>query len=1137
MTHGALIRRSLRHHARTNAAVVAGVACAVAVLAGALLVGESVRGSLRSLVDQRLGRADLMVTSQTYFREALAQDVQRAAPALIDAAAPAIVANAIVTHETSRRRASKVIVYGIDDRFFALHGIARAAPSERDVLLSPGLASELGVADGDALVVRVERPSDIPLESLHGRRDEGGRTLRTRAAGVLPTAEMGEFAPSPTQGPVRAVFMSLKRLQSDLGIDMRVNLALFRRAAGAAGSLRAALEASARPQDLGLKTRTLGDVAVVESEAGLLTAQAAAAVEAVARDAGARTMPVMTYLANELRVGGRATPYSLVTALDPETVSDDALAAGLRAPARPYLPVVLNDWAARDLGAKAGDRLRMEFYRWLDEGRLGTASAEFVVSAVVPIAGLAADRDLAPDYPGISDSTDLSDWDPPFPIDLARVRPADEDYWDAYRTTAKAFIPLETAQQLWGSRYGALTSIRVTPPAGQNAAGILEPLQSGVMKRIDVESSGLQLIDVREQGEDAAEGAADFGQYFLGFSFFLLISALLLAALFFRLGIEQRMREIGLLQAIGFPRKAIRRLFLIEGLALAVAGSLAGAALAVGYAAFVLYGLRTWWTGAVNMTALTLHVSATPLIAGVAAGILTAAVCIVLSLRGLRGLSTRAVMSGVGSSPAGVAQQASRRTAITAVVAAVAAVVLLAAGFAHALPDAAAFFPAGMLLLVSVLSVFRLMLNAGRGPNLAGGGGRALSRFGMRNAAWRPGRSVLSAALVASAVFMIVSVDAHRKGGDDELAPHGGAGGFALIGESALPMVHDLNSAEGRDAAGLEGSGEALAGATFYRLRLRPGDDASCLNLYKPRRPRVVGVTDAFIAANRFSFTSSLAETSEAKANPWLLLRPVPAAPASSAAPGQVASSGPIPAVADATSLQYVLHAAVGDELVIDEDSARPIRLRIVGALEHSVLQGEILIGEHAFLKLFPDQQGYRMLLGDLPHAGDARALAPRIAAAAAVLEDRLADAGLDVESTNDRIAAYNRVENTYLSTFQALGALGLLLGTIGLATVLARNVLERRRELALLRAVGYAHAQISRLVLSEHLMLLVAGMAAGVIAGAVAILPSLLERGMPGGWTLPAWLAGIFAAGALTTVLAGRAALGRPLLGELRSE
>jgi hypothetical protein len=428
-----------------------------------------------------------------------------------------------------------------------------------------------------------------------------------------------------------------------------------------------------------------------------------------------------------------------------------------------------------------------------------------------------------------------------------------------------------------------------------------------------------------------------------------------------------------------------------------------------------------------------------------------------------------------------------------------------------------------MLLLIAALAVFRLSLDAGRGPALAGAGGMALSRLGARNASWRPGRSVLSAALVASAVFMIVSVDAFRKGGDDGLAPDGGAGGFAIIGESALPMVHDLNSAEGREAAGLFDADAALARATFYPLRLRPGDDASCLNLYKPRRPRIVGVTDAFIAANRFHFSASLAQTDAERANPWTLL--------------QSAALPALPAIADATSLQYVLHAAVGDEIVIDEDSARPIRLRIVGAIAHSVLQSEILIGEQAFLKAFPDQQGYRVLLADLPPAASGRNAASHLQDAAAALEDGLADAGLDVVSTNDRLAAYNRVENTYLSTFQTLGALGLLLGTAGLATVLARNVLERRRELALLRAVGYAQAQVSRLVLSEHLMLLAAGMIAGVLAALVAILPALIDRGMPGGWTLPAWLLAIFITGALATILAGRFALGRPLVAELRSE
>ena len=81
---------------------------------------------------------------------------------------------------------------------------------------------------------------------------------------------------------------------------------------------------------------------------------------------------------------------------------------------------------------------------------------------------------------------------------------------------------------------------------------------------------------------------------------------------------------------------------------------------------------------------------------------------------------------------------------------------------------------------------------------------------------------------------------------------------------------------------------------------------------------------------------------------------------------------------------------------------------------------------------------------------------AEQAAALAGIVEKELQPFGVDAVSTTERLAAFHRVENTYLSTFQALGGLGLLLGTIGLAAVMFRNVLERRRELALLRAVGY---------------------------------------------------------------------------------
>src|SRR4029453_17472205 len=106
------------------------------------------------------------------------------------------------------------------------------------------------------------------------------------------------------------------------------------------------------------------------------------------------------------------------------------------------------------------------------------------------------------------------------------------------------------------------------------------------------------------------------------------------------------------------------------------------------------------------------------------------------------------------------------------------------------------------------------------------------------------------------------------------------------------------------------------------------------------------------------------------------------------------------------------------------------------------------------FLRLFPDQGGYSLFLLD--------EAAGSTSSAAGMLEEQLSEFGFDVVSTAERLASFHRVENTYLSTFQTLGGLGLILGTLGLATVLLRNVLERRREVAVLRAVGYKSGHFS---------------------------------------------------------------------------
>ena len=153
--------------------------------------------------------------------------------------------------------------------------------------------------------------------------------------------------------------------------------------------------------------------------------------------------------------------------------------------------ITLNDWAARELGARVGDPVTLEYYVWRSDSRLHTETAQFRVERIVPLSGDAADPNFAPDYPGITESRNLRDWDPPFPLDMARIRPADEQYWNRYRTTPKAFIRLARGRELWGTRFGSLTSIRVFPPSPAFAEALRTAL--------DPARAGLTVVPVRAQ--------------------------------------------------------------------------------------------------------------------------------------------------------------------------------------------------------------------------------------------------------------------------------------------------------------------------------------------------------------------------------------------------------------------------------------------------------------------------------------------------------------------------------------------------------------------------------------------------------------------------------------------------------------
>jgi putative ABC transport system permease protein len=1115
-----LIFRSLFYYWRTNLPVIAGIATAVAVMTGALMVGRSVRGSLEDLLFERIGATVTVVTADRFFGQSLADNFSTDG-----SACPILYLEGVLIHEENRMRAHRVNVYGIDDRFWKFQGMpVQSFPDDRGALVGTPLAKQLEAGIGDSLLLQIEAPQSIPREWLYGRREDIGKTLRLTCREILPPEKLGEFALRPGQGDVYSIFVPIERLRRDLNLPLSANTILLS-GIGTAGteSVGNTLKENLTLQDQGLKLKDLpsGIGFLLESNRILIEDPVAQASMDVAQETGLHFSPVYTYMANAIRANGRSIPYSAITAADigkGALKSIDMDSRSIESQSDPQNPpIYLTDWAGTDLGASLGDTLEVEYYIWLEAGNLVTRTATFHLAGVVSTAG-DVNASLAPELPGITEAGSMASWNPPFPMDLRQIRDRDEKYWDRYRAAPKAFVPLSVGQQLWQNRFGKLTSIRFSPDAGMDIGVAKAEFSKALLGRLNPASAGFRVHAIKENGLAASHGSTDFAEYFIYFSFFLIASALLLSVLFFKLTVEQRVKEIGLLKVVGIASYPLQRMFFYEGLILSFFGCILGMLFSMGYGWLMVYGLRTWWVGAVGTSRLSLHFSWLDFASGAMIGLCISIGTIAWTLRGLKRNTPRALLTGTLESIT-VQNRSAGMLGTVAVLAAAMALGLLAAAIFGIVSQLVGFFAAGFLSLVSILCATAFFLRRSQPRTIAGNGWRALLSLGIRNARHRPGRSLLCAALIASATFIIVSTEAFRRDpGEISLRPDSGTGGYPFIAESTLPVLYDLNSAGGRDAMGIPAPAASDPGSVrFVSFRERPGDDTSCLNLYTPQEPKIFGAPGPFLRSGRFSFTSSPASTPEQENNPWLLLE--------TAFP-----DGAIPAIADANTVQYILHLSIGGNITVRADNGSPVELRLVAALKDSLFQGGLIISESNFLRIFPDREGYRFFLIDMSPADDI--------AAVRALKESLGYWGIRIDSSRDLLSSYHRVENTYLSTFQSLGTLGLILGTLGLATVLLRNVLERRSELALLRAAGYRRRTLSGIILSENILLLLWGSGSGIVCALISIAPALHSRGE----TLPVLMVAIvlmpvLIAGVTASLAAVIAAFRSPLLPALRSE
>ena len=401
--------RSLRHYWSTNLAIALGVAAATAVLTGALIVGESMRTSLRDLTLQRLGKIDEMLVSDGFFRSELADEIAQtdAFKNHYDQIEAAILfpgGTVATQRDDSTSYSGQVSVLGITDQFWQFEQTDQSkSPAgeqsfDGDVaIINQALADDLGIAATEVenltatITVRIPKQTQLAADSALGKKTDLIESLvDLRVIKILPNKGLARFGLFPSQADPLNVFVPIELLQDSLARTVlkhkstpeQANVLLLSGTGNSPPSedVSTKLRTSLRPklEDVGLQLTSVSlsfpaakdddaeskkdgepifAYTSVTSDKLVLTSD----VERGIQDAFPNAKPVFTYLANDIRASDKASgiPFSMIAGIDFDAEVKTAEGFQFRplssVTGKPIQPpkdnqIVLNQWAAEDWG-------------------------------------------------------------------------------------------------------------------------------------------------------------------------------------------------------------------------------------------------------------------------------------------------------------------------------------------------------------------------------------------------------------------------------------------------------------------------------------------------------------------------------------------------------------------------------------------------------------------------------------------------------------------------------------------------------------------------------------------------------------------------------------------------------------------
>lgn len=1003
------------------------------VITGSLVVGDSVKMSLARLSVNRLGQVNqVLVAHERWFRAAVAQEL---ADRYHQKYAAVVHLPAFASNQ-SNDASLAVSLYGIDASFLALAPhVFPGHMAEEGVYINRQTALRLKIKTGDFIAISYFLPANLPGEAPLSQKTLSPLGSQLKVVGILASQHLGDFNQAGSQKIPANVFLDRRWLSKKLARPFKANMLLT----ASQGNLLGQAKSQFKLADYGLQVKPVKDTLQLTSQRIFMSDTVAAAAAQIA----VPQIRILSYFVNRIAHDEQRVPYSFVAG-----VEGAFLPAKIKAD-----EVIVTRWLANQLKLAVGDSIALSAYVQNVQGELEQGVWPFKVHAIVPLAEPYLDREMMPPFPGISAADSCGDWDPAIPLDLSQISDADELYWQHYRGSPKLFLPLKTAQRIWKNRFGSLTAIRFAHLGAKE-------LEARLLEKLQPEKLGYIAYPLKQEAGIGVDQSLDFAGLTLGLSFFIIVGALMLTHLLFQFYLEQREHEFGVLTSLGFRPGFLGRGFIYEGVVCSLGAVILGTGGGIVFAQLILWGLNSLWVGAVHTNQLYLYFSRSSMLMGGGVTFVVVIITILLSVRKfMRGSQARQIKGEsqiVTLNPRSHFKKGSVLT-IGAILCA------LVVPYDSTEKQMAIFFSGGVLLLLASYQWSALILvylsRRKRSLNLL--------NLALQNGIRKPRRSLTVIGLFAWAIFLLLAITANRKTNSSHPEDKkSGTGGFALFMETALPIDRRINSPTVRQDFKLEALGKTVQ---FFPLPTIKGSEASCLNLNRVVRPPITAVTPQDFKG-RFSFKSVLPGLKPE----WSILNT------------KFKTDDVIPAVADMDVIQWVLGKKLGDELVYQGARGKIFRLRLVGGLANSLFQGQILVAKEHFNTLFPDHSGSHLFLIDAP--------AGRMAATKKILSQVFHPFGLALEATGIRLNRFNAVQNTYLSIFLVLGAIGMLLGCVGLAVLLRRNLLERQAELGYLQVIGFSLALRKKLFFYEHFFLLTMGLGWGFIAAFPTFIPVILS-------------------------------------------